>query len=141
MPTLKFSQRSWVKKYPCFPGSTGKHGVGIRHIIEERVKKDNLSENEITALSALILETVRTGEITRDSSNRCEITKNGIIAIVRKDLDDEHHNWVLTGFAYKEEDLIKKEKQQKLYKRLSLSIVNHLNTLTSAVRWELLLLP
>ena len=98
-----------------FPGSTGKHGLGIRHIIEERVKKDNLSENEITALSALILETVRTGEITRDSSNLCEITKNGIIAIVRKDLDDEKHNWVLTGFAYKGEDLIKKKRSNRNY--------------------------
>lgn len=87
-----------------FPGSTGKSGLGIRHIIEERYKKDNLSQDEITALSALILETVKTGEITRDSKNRCEITKNGIIAIIRKDFDDRDENWILTGFQYKGEN-------------------------------------
>ena len=87
-----------------FPGSTGKSGLGIRHIIEERYKKDNLSQDEITALSALILETVKTGEITRNSKNRCEITKNGIIAIIRKDFDDRDENWILTGFQYKGEN-------------------------------------
>ena len=86
-----------------FPGSTGKHGLGIRHIIEERAKKDNLSLDEITALSSLIIDTVQTGDITRDSENRCEFSKKGIIAIVRKDFDDTHQNWILTGFHYKGE--------------------------------------
>ena len=91
-----------------FPGSTGKSGMGIRHIIEERTKKDNLSPDEITALSALVLDTVQSGKITRDSGSRCEFSKNGILAIVRKDFDDENQNWVLTGFAYNGDDQQKK---------------------------------
>ncbi len=90
-----------------FPGSTGKHGLGIRHIIEERTKKDNLTLDEITALSALIVDAVQTGDITRDSENRCEISKSGIIAIVRKDFDDKHQNWILTGFHCKGENIEK----------------------------------
>ena len=90
-----------------FPGSTGKHGLGIRHIIEERTKKDGLSLDEITALSSLIVDAVQTGDITRDSENRCEISKNGIIAIVRKDLDNGRKNWILTGFHYGGEDVEK----------------------------------
>lgn len=90
-----------------FPGSTGKSGLGIRHIIEDRFKDNGLSADEITALCGLILDTVRTGEITRDSDNRCELQKNGIIAIVRKDFDNEKQNWILTGFAYDETDLKK----------------------------------
>ena len=86
-----------------FPGSTGKHGLGIRHIIEERTKKDNLNQDEITALSALILETVRTGDITRNSDSQAEFTKNGIVAIVRKDFYGSEKNWVLTGFGYNEQ--------------------------------------
>ena len=91
-----------------FPGSTGKSGLGIRHIIEERTKKDNLSPDEITALSALVLDTVQSGKITRDNGSRCEFSKNGILAIVRKDFDDENQNWVLTGFAYNGDDQQKK---------------------------------
>lgn len=92
-----------------FPGSTGKHGLGIRHIIEERTKKDNLSLDEITALSALIVDAVQTGDITRNGENRCEISKSGIIAIVRKDFDDKHQNWILTGFHYEGENIEKKQ--------------------------------
>lgn len=85
-----------------FPGSTGKSGMGIRRLIEDRSKNDNLTQDQITALTALVLDCVRNGEITRDGQNRCEITKGGIVAIVRKDFDDEEKNWILTGFAYNE---------------------------------------
>lgn len=109
-----------------FPGSTGKSGLGIRHIIEERYKKDNLSQDEITALSALILETVKTGELTRDSKNRCEITKNGIIAIIRKDFDDRNENWILTGFQYKGE---KEEKNREATEAIQTVIAQYSHSL------------
>lgn len=90
-----------------FPGSIGKSGLGIRHIIEERFKKDNLSQDEITALSGLVLDSVRNGDITRESDYQAEFTKNGIVAIVRKNFYGEKENWLLTGFAFDESDLNK----------------------------------
>lgn len=83
-----------------FPGSTGKSGIGIRHIIEERFSKDNLSDNEITALTGLIIDSVQTGKITRDSEYQSQFEKNGIIAIARKEFFGEKETWLLTGFAY-----------------------------------------
>ena len=94
-----------------FPGSTGKHGLGIRHIIEERTKKDNLSLDEITALSSLIVDAVQTGDITRDSKGQVEFTKNGIVAIVRKDYFGNEKNWILTGFAYNSQSNAEKNRE------------------------------
>lgn len=79
-------------------GETGKHGYGLKHIIEQRYKKDGKSENEITALLHLILESVRTGEITRENNRNLELTKNGIVAILRKEPNDKGFQWILTGF-------------------------------------------
>lgn len=108
-----------------FPGSIGKCGFGIRHIIEERYLKDNLSQDEISALCGLILETVKNGEITRDSDNRCEFSKNGIIAIVRKDFDDQKENWILTGFHYKGTD---KEKNREATEAIKTVIAKYSNS-------------
>ena len=101
---FEINSKNLSDEVSIFPGSTGKSGLGIRHIIEERFKKDNLTKDEITALCGLILDTVRTGEITKNSKNRCELSKNGIIAIVRKDFDNVRQNWILTGYHYTGED-------------------------------------
>ena len=79
-----------------FPGSTGKSAFGIRHIIEDRYVVDKLSIDEITALSGLILDSVRNGDLTRNSENQAEFTKNGIVAIVRKDFFGNRENWIIT---------------------------------------------
>ena len=94
-----------------FPGSTGKSGLGIRHIIEERYKKDNLSQDEITALIGLVLDAVRSGKITRESEFQSEFTKNGIVGIVRKNFFGEEKNWILTGFGYDEKSDIDKNRE------------------------------
>ena len=112
-------------KVSVFPGSTGKSGLGIRHIIEERFKKDNLSQDEITALTALILESVKDGKITRESDYQAEFTKNGIVAIVRKNYFGEEQNWILTGFAYDESDL---EKNREATEAIKTVIANYSNS-------------
>ena len=100
---FEINSKELNEEVSVFPGSTGKSGMGIRHIIEERFKKDNLTIDQITSLAALILDAVQTGKVTRESRNRCEFTKNGIIAIVKKNFDNSKINWILTGFAYKGE--------------------------------------
>ena len=65
-------------------------------------------------MSVLVLDSVRNGEITRESDYQAEFTKNGIVAIVRKDFFGNRENWILTGFAYDESELEKIEKRQKL---------------------------
>ena len=100
---FEINSKELNEEVSVFPGSTGKSGMGIRHIIEERFKKDNLTIDQITSLAALILDAVQTGNVTRESRNRCEFTKNGIIAIVKKNFDNSKINWILTGFAYKGE--------------------------------------
>ena len=108
-----------------FPGSTGKSGLGIRHLIEERTKKDHLTKDEITALSVLVLDSVRNGEITRESDYQAEFTKNGIVAIVRKDFFGNRENWILTGFAYDESEL---EKNREATEAIKTVIANYSNS-------------
>ena len=79
-------------------GSTGKSGYGIKHIIEQRYAKDGKSEDEITALIPLVIEAAKSGTITRQNDRVIEISKDGIIAIVRKELDEQNSKWILTGF-------------------------------------------
>lgn len=79
-------------------GETGKSGYGLMHIIEQRYTKDNMSIDHITALCALVIQTVREGDVTRETRQRIELQSvNGIVAIIRKP-DDKKHHWVLTGF-------------------------------------------
>jgi len=79
-------------------GETGKHGYGLKHIIEQRYAKDGKNVDEISALCQLLMDTVRSGDVTRDNARTAEISKNGIVAIVRKEPNDKGFNWVLTGF-------------------------------------------
>lgn len=79
-------------------GETGKSGYGLKHIVEQRYTKDNMSIDHITALCALIIETVREGEVTRTNQRIIELqSENGIVTLVRKP-DDKRYHWVLTGF-------------------------------------------
>lgn len=64
--------------------------------------------------------------VTRDSKNRCEITKNGIIAIIRKDFDDRNENWILTGFQYKGE---KEEKNREATEAIQTVIAQYSHSL------------
>ena len=79
-------------------GKTGKSGFGLKHIIEQRFKKDGKSVDEITAMIPLILDSVRTGKITRETGRTIELQKNGIVAILRREPNDKGTNWILTGF-------------------------------------------
>lgn len=79
-------------------GKTGKGGYGIKHIIEQRYKKDGKSVDEITAMIPLILDSIRTGKITRETGRTIELQKNGIVAILRREPNDKGTNWILTGF-------------------------------------------
>ena len=79
-------------------GEKGKSGYGLMHIIEQRYTKDNMSIDHITALCALVIQTVREGEVTRANQRIIELqSENGIVTLVRKP-DDKRYHWVLTGF-------------------------------------------
>ena len=79
-------------------GKTGKHGYGLKHIIEQRFKKDGKNENEIAALIMLVADAAGSGEIRNNNGNRIEIVKNGIMAIVSKERNGKKENWLLTGY-------------------------------------------
>ncbi|NLK45874.1 MAG: hypothetical protein GX297_04380 [Treponema sp.] len=79
-------------------GKTGKSGYGLKHIIEQRYKKDGKNLDEITSLIPLVIETARNGAITRSNNYIIELSKNGIIAILRKESNNRNAKWLLTGF-------------------------------------------
>jgi hypothetical protein len=88
------------------PGTTGKHGYGINHMIEQRYTKDHRSEDEIAAMVVLAIEAAKSGEVTRDvkveQNNQdigtLDIEKNGIIAFVSKSKNGSGQKFVITGF-------------------------------------------
>lgn len=78
-------------------GETGKSGWGLKHIIEQRYKKDGKNADDIAALIPLIVGAAKDGKLTRENNKLYELEKNGIIAIIRK-ADDKSGKWILTGF-------------------------------------------
>ncbi len=78
-------------------GETGKSGWGLKHIIEQRYKKDGKNADDIAALIPLVVGAAKDGKITRENNKLYELEKNGIIAIIRK-ADDKSGKWILTGF-------------------------------------------
>lgn len=78
-------------------GETGKSGWGLKHIIEQRYKKDGKSIDEIVVMIPLILNAAKEGKINRENARVYELEKDGIIAIIRK-ADDKSNKWILTGF-------------------------------------------
>ncbi|MDE5581830.1 MAG: hypothetical protein K2I95_10485 [Treponemataceae bacterium] len=79
-------------------GETGRHGYGLKHIIEQRYKKDGKSVEELAALIPLICDAAMDGEIRRKDSNRIEIVKDGIMAIISKTRNGSEEQWILTGY-------------------------------------------
>lgn len=79
-------------------GKTGKNGYGLKHIIEQRYKKDGKNEEELAALIPLILQAVKLGEIRNDNGNRAELVKDGVMAVVSKVKNGDEENWLLTGY-------------------------------------------
>ena len=84
-------------------GSTGKSGYGLKHIIEQRYKKDGKNEDEIVALLCLIQDTLKNGKLKKNDSNFVEIIKDGIMAVVSKQKHGEKENWLLTGYELHDE--------------------------------------
>lgn len=87
-----------IGKVSVIAGEIGKHGYGLKHIIEQRYKKDGKSVEELAALIPLICDAAMDGEIRRKSSNRIEIVKDGIMAIISKTRNGNEEQWILTGY-------------------------------------------
>lgn len=87
-----------IGKVSVIAGETGRHGYGLRHIIEQRYKKDGKSVEELAALIPLICDAAMNGEIRRKDSNRIEIVKDGIMAIISKTRNGNEEQWILTGY-------------------------------------------
>ncbi len=79
-------------------GKTGKHGYGLRHIIEQRYKKDGKNAEELAALIPLICSAAITGKIKRKDSNRVEIVKDGVMAVISRTRNGKKEQWILTGY-------------------------------------------
>ncbi|WP_187427642.1 LPD1 domain-containing protein [Treponema phagedenis] len=80
-------------------GNTGKSGYGLKHIIEQRYSKDGKNEDEITALLQLVIDATKNGTVTRTNERTIEVSKNGIVAILRRENEERNTKWILTGFA------------------------------------------
>ena len=94
-------------------GSTGKSGYGLKHIIEQRYKKDCKNEDEITALLCLIQDTLKDGKSKLQSSftnsddsetKHYEIEKDGILAYVSSRRFGKDEKFLLTGFDSKDKN-------------------------------------
>ena len=78
-------------------------GEGLKHIIEERVVKDQMGEDDITALIMTVIDTVRTGtDLSTENDKKAgysKLEKQGIIAILSKRNNaPDSPQWLLTGF-------------------------------------------
>ncbi|WP_461245755.1 hypothetical protein [Treponema sp. R6D11] len=85
-------------------GYTGKEGYGLLHIIEGRLKKDKLNEDDITALLYKIMDSVKNGYITdsinireKNNDKRTGVEKDGIIAILSR-RKGTYEKFVITGY-------------------------------------------
>lgn len=72
---------------------------GIKHIIEGRYRKDNLSKEDISVLLYLIKDAVETGTPSNLDKPRLNIRKNGIFVSITKQWLGSDETWVITGFA------------------------------------------
>lgn len=75
-------------------------GYGIEHIIEGRYRKDNLSQDEISAILYLINKTVKDTKLTEKQlkQNRIILQKDDIQAILSKEWKGTKEVWVITGY-------------------------------------------
>jgi uncharacterized protein YkuJ len=104
-------------------GQTGKGGYGLRHIIEQRYKKDGKSDNEITAIFIALKNTLKSGVIIRDEEyldaagndkGAYLLEKDGVVAVVSKMRFDDKEQFVLTGY----ENTDKKEEAADAIKKV-----------------------
>ena len=79
-------------------------GFGIKHIIEGRYRKDNLSKEEISALLYLIKQTVEKVLPDEPQKTRLNLRDNGILVGISRQWMGTEESWVITGFAEKEND-------------------------------------
>ncbi|MCR4712761.1 MAG: hypothetical protein K5751_00100 [Treponemataceae bacterium] len=79
-------------------------GFGIKHIIEGRYRKDNLSKEEISALLYLIKQTVEKVLPDEPQKTRLNLRDNGILVGISRQWMGTEESWVITGFAEKEKD-------------------------------------
>jgi hypothetical protein len=93
----------------CFNGerttAKGKpaKGEGLKHIIEERITKNGMLEDDVPALVLSVLDTVRSGKDVSSENDRntgyIRLEKGGIIVILsRKRGNIDTDTWLLTGF-------------------------------------------
>lgn len=77
-----------------------KNGYGLKHIIEERYKKDKRTEEETSAMLPLIFDVVKNGKEMKGKKFKRTINleKGAFIAIIRKQPNDKNSQWVLSGF-------------------------------------------
>lgn len=117
-------------------------GFGIKHIIEGRYLKDNMSNEDITSLLHLIKDTVETVEPEVSEKNRINLQKNGIWVGIAKSWLGTDENWIVTGFGIKEEnqeltkeaiDSIKAVSAQYGYAPEFLSISKQVGAITSNI--------
>jgi hypothetical protein len=86
-------------------GLTGKNGYGLLHIIENRTNEGK-NDEETTAIIHLVTQAAKEGKTNRnitDKDNpekvrRVELEKNGIIALISLQKNQNEEKWVLTGF-------------------------------------------
>lgn len=74
-------------------------GFGIKHIIEGRYRKDNLTKNDISALLYLIKDTVETVSPNDISKAKINLVKNGIWVGITRNWADTDEKWIVTGYG------------------------------------------
>jgi hypothetical protein len=67
-----------------YAGEAKKKSFGLKHIIFSRMTDNNYNktDDQITAILALICSALHNGKVVSNNSGRFEISKNGILAIV-----------------------------------------------------------
>ena len=79
-------------------------GFGIKHIIEGRYRKDNMSKEDIAALLYLIKDVVETVSAEDTDKPRLNLRKNGIFVGITRQWMGSAETWVITGFAENDEN-------------------------------------
>ena len=87
-------------------GSTGKSGYGLKHIIEQRYKKDDKSAEEIAALMPLVLDAAKNGKVINDVTRvingyevgTVSLERNGVVAFISKKRGFADEKFIITGF-------------------------------------------
>lgn len=79
-------------------------GFGIKHIIEGRYRKDNLSKEDISALLYLMKDTVETISPEDTSKAKINLVKDGIWVGITRNWADTDEKWIVTGYGETDKD-------------------------------------